>query len=124
MMPLIEKYRVDNLNDIKGQSIAVEEVRNFLRMFPVKKALILNGPVGTGKTELASLLPELVWHDAKYNGYYSSVYTANAEWTTQDVIGGIVPKVIDEEENKISYRIQDGCVTKTVKNNYDEHFII
>jgi len=56
MMPLIEKYRVDNLNDIKGQSIAVEEVRNFLRMFPVKKALILNGPVGTGKTSMALAL--------------------------------------------------------------------
>ena len=56
MMPLIEKYRVDNLNDIKGQSIAVEEVRNFLRMFPAKKALILNGPVGTGKTSMALAL--------------------------------------------------------------------
>ncbi len=56
MIPLIEKYRVDNLNDIKGQSIAVEEVRNFLRMFPVKKALILNGPVGTGKTSMALAL--------------------------------------------------------------------
>ncbi len=56
MMPLIEKYRVDNLNDIKGQSIAVEEVRNFLRMFPTKKALILNGPVGTGKTSIALAL--------------------------------------------------------------------
>ena len=56
MMPLIEKYRVDNLNDIKGQSIAVEEVRNFLRMFPVKKALILNGPVGTGKTSMVLAL--------------------------------------------------------------------
>ena len=56
MIPLIEKYRVDNLNDIKGQSIAVEEVRNFLRMFPAKKALILNGPVGTGKTSMALAL--------------------------------------------------------------------
>ena len=56
MIPLIEKYRVDNLNDIKGQSIAVEEVRNFFRMFPAKKALILNGPVGTGKTSMALAL--------------------------------------------------------------------
>ena len=100
--------------------ISEETIKQIISSLVAGQHIILTGPVGTGKTELASLLPELVWHDAKYNGYYSSVYTANAEWTTQDVIGGIVPKVIDEEENKISYRIQDGCVTKTVKNNYDE----
>lgn len=55
-MPLIEKYRVDSLNDIKGQAIAVEEIRSFLRMFPAKKALILNGPVGTGKTSMVLAL--------------------------------------------------------------------
>lgn len=49
-MPLIEKYRVDRLDDLKGQSMVVEEIRGFLRMFPAKKAMILNGPVGTGKT--------------------------------------------------------------------------
>ena len=52
MIPLIEKYRVDRLDDLKGQSIAVEEVRSFLKMFPAKKALILNGPVGVGKTSM------------------------------------------------------------------------
>jgi len=56
MIPLIEKYRVDNLNDIKGQQVAVEEIRNFVRMFPAKKALILNGPVGTGKTSMVIAL--------------------------------------------------------------------
>ncbi|MEK6914791.1 MAG: replication factor C large subunit [Nanoarchaeota archaeon] len=56
MMPLIEKYRVNSLDDIKGQDIAVEEVRNFIRIFPSKKALILNGPVGTGKTSISIAL--------------------------------------------------------------------
>ena len=56
MIPLIEKYRVNSLNDIKGQQVAVEEIRNFLRMFPAKKALILNGPVGTGKTSMVIAL--------------------------------------------------------------------
>jgi len=56
MMPLIEKYRVGNLNDLKGQSIVVEEARNFMRMFPAKKALILNGPTGTGKTSMVLAL--------------------------------------------------------------------
>ena len=100
--------------------ISEETIKQIISSLVAGQHIILTGPVGTGKTELASLLPELVWNKGEYHGYYSSVYTANAEWTTQDVIGGIVPKVIDEEENKISYRIQDGCVTKTVKNNYDK----
>jgi len=56
MMPLIEKYRVKSLNEIRGQQIAVSEIRDFLRMFPAKKALILNGPVGTGKTSMVIAL--------------------------------------------------------------------
>jgi len=55
-MPLIEKYRVDRLDDLKGQSIVVEEIRNFMRMFPAKKAMILNGPTGTGKTSMVLAL--------------------------------------------------------------------
>ncbi len=51
-LPLIEKYRAKYFQDIKGQDIAVQEVKNFYRLFPRKKALILNGPVGTGKTSM------------------------------------------------------------------------
>lgn len=51
-IPFIEKYRPKMVEDIKGQDIAVQEVRNFLRAFPAKRALILNGPTGTGKTSL------------------------------------------------------------------------
>jgi replication factor C large subunit len=56
MIPLIEKYRVENLNDIVGQAIAVSEVREFVKGFPRKKALILNGPVGVGKTSICLAL--------------------------------------------------------------------
>tara|TARA_Y100000310_G_scaffold265283_1_gene276240 strand:- start:399 stop:1619 length:1221 start_codon:yes stop_codon:yes gene_type:complete len=56
MIPLIEKYRVERLDGLKGQQVAVSEVRDFVRMFPAKKALILNGPVGTGKTSMVLAL--------------------------------------------------------------------
>lgn len=56
MEPLIEKYRVDKLDDLRGQEIAVSEVREFIRMFPAKKALILTGPVGVGKTSIVMAL--------------------------------------------------------------------
>lgn len=56
MQPLIEKYRVDRLDNLKGQEIVVSEVRDFMRMFPAKKALILNGATGTGKTSIVLAL--------------------------------------------------------------------
>ncbi len=56
ILPLIEKYRAKSFLEIKGQDIVITELINFYKKFPIKKALILNGPVGTGKTCLALAL--------------------------------------------------------------------
>ena len=55
-IPFIEKYRAKTFGDIKGQGLAINELSNFFRTFPKKKAVILNGPAGTGKTSLAIAL--------------------------------------------------------------------
>lgn len=48
-----EKYRVKKYSDIVGQDAAVAEIKKFLQEFPKKKAALLHGPAGTGKTTLA-----------------------------------------------------------------------
>ena len=48
-----EKYMADSFNKIIGQNKAIQEINTFLKEFPKKKALILYGPAGTGKTSLA-----------------------------------------------------------------------
>ncbi len=55
-LPLIEKYRATSFEEIKGQDTAIQEITAFLKTFPMKKALILNGPVGIGKTCMALAL--------------------------------------------------------------------
>ncbi len=47
-----EKYRIQHYKDILGQEKAVQDIKTFLKEFPKKKALILYGPAGTGKTSL------------------------------------------------------------------------
>jgi len=55
-MPLTDKYRPEKFEDIKGQCIAIERLKRFIQRFPEKKALILSGPPGCGKTCLAHVL--------------------------------------------------------------------
>ncbi|MEK6850421.1 MAG: replication factor C large subunit [Nanoarchaeota archaeon] len=50
---LAEKYRISKYIDIIKQDAAVEEIKKFIKEFPKKKAMILYGPAGTGKTSLA-----------------------------------------------------------------------
>lgn len=54
---LVEKHRAQSYKEIIGQDKAILEVENFIKTFntpkSTKKAILLYGPAGTGKTSLA-----------------------------------------------------------------------
>ncbi|MBD3259875.1 replication factor C large subunit [Candidatus Woesearchaeota archaeon] len=52
MGPWVKKYQPSSLNDVYGQARAVSQIRKFLSDFKKqkKKALLLHGPAGSGKT--------------------------------------------------------------------------
>ncbi len=53
-MTWIEKYRPKSFNEIKGQELVIEKLKSFIKYFGTgKKAIILHGPPGAGKTTLA-----------------------------------------------------------------------
>jgi len=62
-MPWTEKHRPKSYQDVKGQDIAIATIKKFLGTFFLgkitrgkKKALVLHGPAGTGKTTLAYVI--------------------------------------------------------------------
>ncbi|MEM4330810.1 MAG: replication factor C large subunit [Candidatus Pacearchaeota archaeon] len=56
VIPFSEKYRAAYFNQIKGQEAAIAKIKLFLNNFPKKRALILQGEPGTGKTTLAYVI--------------------------------------------------------------------
>jgi replication factor C large subunit len=57
-MPWTEKYRPVNFEDIKGQESSLKQIREFVENFKKgrKKAILLNGGPGVGKTTIAHVI--------------------------------------------------------------------
>ncbi len=91
----------DRMARIKAR-LAIDEqiIREAVTNLLMGKDVILIGSPGTGKTELAKMIPSIIF-DKPYR-----VETATSDWTTYDVIGGLM-----YDGKKMS--IKHGCVTQT-----------
>jgi hypothetical protein len=91
----------DRIAQIKTKLAIDEEIiREVVTNLLMGKDVILIGSPGTGKTELAKMIPSMVF-DKPYR-----VETATSDWTTYDVIGGLM-----YDGKKMSIKL--GCVTQT-----------
>ncbi len=100
------------LDEILVEEDKVMEIVNHIAS---GRHVLLAGPVGTGKTRLAMKIPSL-FKSQDDDGFLVEEHTATSEWTTFDVIGGIIPKM---DESRAVYDVHYGCVVDTVRKNWE-----
>jgi len=106
--PWVEKYRPNSFEEVVSQSIAVNNLKEFVKNKNMPH-MIFAGPAGTGKTSTALIIAK---NAIKRQNYYANVLELNASDTVRmDYVRNVIKSFVNQnlllEDNTLKFIILD-----------------